>query len=200
MQVAKMTQHVAPVSASPEVVDGQSRRLRVLRPLAALVAGFALMAWLDTPEDKQPHSEPTEQTLTAVAMAAVALPPPPAIPTPAPTAAPIEPAPDQQSAPAVDTALEPKAAPMPKPEPAPAPATEPVIQQAKSEASKALFDNPVNIAVDSTADDVQQITLEGTALLAQLERGEGPSIQLIWPQAVAARQQLFNVFRRCAGM
>ena len=200
MQVANMTQHVAPVSASPEVVDGQSRRLRELRPLAALLAGFALMAWLDTPEDKQPPSEPTEQTLAAVAMAAVALPPPPAIPTPAPTAAPIEPAPNQQSAPAVDTALVPKAAPMPKTEARPAPAPEPVIQQAKLEASKALSEDPVNIAVDSTADDVQQVTPEGASLLAQLERGEGPNIQLAWPQTVAAHQQLFSVFRRCAGM
>ena len=46
----------------------------------------------------------------------------------------------------------------------------------------------------------KKIVAEGRSLLRLLEHGEGPSMEISWPNSPASRRTLYNLFKKCYGM
>lgn len=53
---------------------------------------------------------------------------------------------------------------------------------------------------DERGDVIASVSGRGAALLNLMERGEGPSIEIAWPQSPASAKQLFDYLHGCVGM
>ena len=143
--------------------------------LAAILGSVALR---DGPQPERPDPQPAAQEHDAapaapIELAKVHLPPPPAPPPPAPASRPVaEPAPPPPPA-----RREPPVQPPSRPKPA---AQEPPPP------------TPATVSPEAAA--------EGRARLRMLEHGEGPTIEIAWPETRQERDRLHDLFTRCYGM
>ena len=188
-----------------------TRRITII-----VICFLALMAWMlpdaPTPPLTQPMPEPEpasadqtnpEMPKAAADLAAIDLPPPPAPvqaepepePEPEPQRVmPLQPSHKPQPAPAV-TPLKaaPKAAP--QAEPAPTPVAVKPLRPAPKPTPAATTAKPSAPTIDT-----QTATEDGRPLLKLMELGEGPSVEIAWPDAPAERRRLYQVFVDCYGM
>jgi len=168
-----------------------------------------LMAWMlpdaPTPPEPQPVPEPASadqpktETPAMADLAAIDLPPPPAPvqaePEPAPQRVkPLQPTRQPQPARAV-TPL--KAAPKPAPQIEPTP--KPVAVKPLRPAPKPT-PAPTTAKSSAPAIDTKTATEEGRPLLKLMELGEGPSVEIAWPDGATERRRLYQLFVNCYGM
>ena len=196
------------------------RRVAVSLALGAIVIAVFAVHTLDSPA---PHTEDTPQVTelprlelpSPAALTTVTLPPPPASAgstieplTPAPPTQEIAPLETPSRAPAA-ASLKPLAA---EPEPTANPSrarAEPVeIKPLAAEADDRpapAEQRPAPVKPDETPALVQRVSdttvrQAGRPLLRLLEHGEGPTVEITWPDNRRARSQLHRVFSQCYGM
>jgi len=181
-----------------------------------------LMAWMlaDAPTQPdvppaQPAPEPAAaghpmpQAPAAAELAAIDLPPPPALQSPEPRqepkaepepkkVTPLRPSRQPQPAAAV-TPL--NAAPKPLLKPLAEIDTTPLRAAVKPlRPAPAPRPAPPSHASSQPAIDAATATQEGRPLLKLMELGEGPSVEIAWPDGAAERRHLYQLFVSCYGM
>jgi hypothetical protein len=75
------------------------------------------------------------------------------------------------------------------PEPVPEPAVQPIPPAAQKP-------EPMPAALPVTRETI----IEGRTMLRLLEHGEGPHIEIAWPESATARRDLYDRLTRCLGM
>ncbi len=176
-----------------------------------IAANAAFLGWLvilaiqppATPntETKVARSDPPIRAATAGPVAAVLLPPPPRRPRPAPSVPeagrPTASAPSEAPAPAPSRALAPIEPPPPQiaasPPPPRADTAMPLRDASHASTSREHETSAPNPVPAGTR-------RRGRALLHLLKHGQGPSIEIAWPNGAAARSQLYARLRGCHGL
>jgi len=195
-----------------------TRHTGALSVLVTAVLALALIVPTDTPVEglaKPTLKRDEKKPAASTQMTSVTLPPPPALKTPAPVPI-ITPHPVQRDAKNATLSNQEDAMPVRSVVPLSTPHYESPIQTAptrlkplrapvpakKAVALKASENQQPNRPVnpDRPKKSVSQTKNDGRPLLKLLEFGEGPNIEIAWPDSISQRARLFDVFRRCYGM